>query len=163
MLDAVAFEERGLPAVAVLTQPFRATGLAIAELQGFADYPFLTVPHPITSLTLEETYAVADAVTPHVEAMLLGRALTIDPANASTADDDALGALVDKLAPSFRADGGDLSADQVERLVTFTLHIPTEACAECIMPSSVLLPMFQQRVEAALGPGHLVKIVDPRT
>ena len=72
MLDAISFEKRGIPAVAVVTAPFLATGRAMAELHGMPDYPFVVVPHPFGSLTAEEVQARADDAVERIEALLLG-------------------------------------------------------------------------------------------
>ena len=159
MLDAVNFELLGLPAVAILTNPFLATGLAMAELQGLVNYPFATVAHPVTSLLPDEAMAVADGITPTVEALLLGQ--SVDAAAAVPEGGD-LQSVVEDLAVGLRSDGADLTATRAGDLVTFTLHIPTQACAECVMPSSMLRPIFQQRVDAQLGAGLTVEIEDPR-
>ena len=166
MLDAVRFEELGLPAAAILTEPFRATGLVMAALQGFADYPFATVPHPVASLTAEQVAALADAVTPAVESLLLGDATDAPPAgsvegpgaNQSRDLDD----VVEDLAEGLRADRADLTAERSGNIVTFRLHIPDEACAECVLPSSMLVPILQRRVDDELGPGLVVVLDDPR-
>ena len=161
MLDAVRFEELGLPAAAIVTEPFTTTGKVMAELQGFADYPFATVPHPIGSLSEEQVMALADAVTPAVESLLLhGEA---GPVAAAGAEPGSLGAVVESLAVALRADRADLTAEQSGSRITFRLHIPDEACAECVMPSSMLVPMFQHRVDQELGPGLTVELEDPRT
>ena len=73
MLDAISFEKRGIPAVAVVTAPFLATGRAMAELHGMPDYPFVVVPHPFGSLTAEEVQARADDAVERIEALLLGQ------------------------------------------------------------------------------------------
>lgn len=159
MLDAVNFEILGLPAAAILTDPFRATGFAMAELQGFADYPFATVAHPITSLSADQVNDVADAITPAVEALLLGPAA--EPSPDADGAKSLLG-LVEELAAGLRSDGADLTASQDGDVVTFTLDIPTQACAECVMPSKMLHAIFQQRVDAELGTGLTVVINDPR-
>ena len=57
----------------------------------------------------------------------------------------------------------DLTAEQTGSKIVFRLHIPDEACAECVMPSSMLVPMFQHRVDAEPGPGLTVELEDPRT
>ena len=171
MLDAVRFEELGLPAAAILTEPFRSTGLAMAELQGFAGYPFATVPHPVASLSADQVMAVADAVTPAVERLLVGGvtdappvgpvgsgAAAIGAATASTGLDD----VVEALAEGLRADRADLTAARSGSRITFRLHIPDESCAECVMPSSMLVPILQRRVDAELGPGWVVVLDDPR-
>ena len=160
MLDAVRFEELGLPAAAIVTEPFTTTGKVMAELQGFADYPFATVPHPIGSLSEDQVTALADAVTPAVESLLLhGEA---GPVAAAGAEPERLDAVVESLAVALRADRADLTAEQSGSRITFRLHIPDEACAECVLPSSMLLPVLQNRVDAGLGSGFVVVLDDPR-
>ena len=161
MLDAVRFEELGLPAAAIVTEPFRATGKAMAELQGFADYPFATVPHPVASLSIDQVNALADAVTPEVERLLL-RAAVDAPAAAGTGL-ASLEEVVESLAEALRADRADLTAERSGSTILFRLHIPDEACAECVMPASMLVPMFQHRIDQELGPGMTVELEDPRT
>ena len=51
MLDAILMEEQGVPAIAIVTAPFRNTGRAMAESWGKPGYPFLDIPHPIANLT----------------------------------------------------------------------------------------------------------------
>ena len=188
MLDAVRFEELGLPAAAILTEPFRATGQVMAELQGFAGYPFATIPHPVASLSAEQVMAVADAVTPTVESLLLSGpadgppAVAVEPvavepvavepvaaadapAGSDAGADDAsrrLEDVVETLAEALRADRADLTAERSGSRITFRLHIPDEACAECVMPSSMLVPMLQRRIDQELGPGLVVVLDDPR-
>lgn len=166
MLDAVQFEELGLPAAAILTEPFRATGLVMAALQGFAGYPFATVPHPVASLSPEQVTALADAVTPAVESLLLSApAPDASPAVVAIPADTAvlgLGDVVEDLAEGLRADRADLTAERSGNRITFRLHIPDEACAECVMPSSMLVPILQSRVDDEFGPGLAVVLDDPR-
>jgi hypothetical protein len=163
LLDAVQFEERGIPAVAIVTAPFAATCSAMAELHGFRDYPFVVLPHPVTSLTAEGVAQRADDATPRVEALLLAGA----SAPSSTGDlgrGTSLAEIVEELATGLRSDGADLTgAVTADRTVTLTLHIPTQACAECIMPASWLLPMFESRVRSGLGDDWHVELIDPRT
>jgi hypothetical protein len=47
VLDAILMEEQGVPAIAIVTTPFRNTGRAMAESWGRA--PFLDMPHPIAN------------------------------------------------------------------------------------------------------------------
>ena len=183
MLDAVHSEELGVPAAAILTEPFAATGEAIAELQGFTDYPFATVPHPIGSLTSAEAMAIADEVTPTVLALLtaggtkptrndgrigtdahLARAGEQVSADASRAPatDSAVAGVVEELAAVLRADRADLTASVAGRHITLSLHIPDEACAECVLPATMLVSMIQHRFDAELGPGWTITLDDPR-
>ena len=165
MLDAVRFEELGVPAAAILTEPFRATGLVMAALQGFADYPFATVPHPVASLSAEQVTAVADAVTPAVERLLLDGSTDVPPTDSvegAGAEQSSLDDVVEALAEGLRADRADLTAERSGQRITFRLHIPDEACAECVMPSSMLVPILQRRVDDEFGPGLIVALDDPR-
>ena len=165
MLDAVRFEELGLPAAAIVTEPFMTTGKVMAELQGFADYPFATVPHPIASLSEDQVTALADAVTPAVERLLLSGVMHSPPTVSAGSDGSTPASLhdvVETLAEGLRADRADLTAEQSGHRITFRLHIPDEACAECVMPSSMLVPILQRRVDDELGPGFVVVLDDPR-
>jgi hypothetical protein len=49
-LDALLFEERGIPAVPVVTRPFMPTATSIARLHGVRDYRIAAIDHPIASL-----------------------------------------------------------------------------------------------------------------
>jgi hypothetical protein len=51
VLDAILMEEQGVPAIAVVTTPFRNTGAAMAASWGKPGYPFVDTPHPIANLT----------------------------------------------------------------------------------------------------------------
>ncbi len=147
-----------MPAAAIITEPFEATCRAMAALHGFDDYPFIIVPHPVTSLTLDEVHQLADSVTPMVESLLTTGAV---PTERQV--DETLADVVEGLAQGLRADGADLAAHQPDdHSVVFELYIPDQACAECVMPSSVLLPMFATRVHTALGTHLDVRLDDPR-
>jgi hypothetical protein len=72
VLDAINFEKQGIPAVAVVTEPFAPTAVALAELQGMPGYPFVVVPHPFGSLDEAAVRARADAAVVRIERLLLG-------------------------------------------------------------------------------------------
>ena len=72
MLDAISFEKRGIPAAAVITEPFVLTAAAIAELAGLPGYPHAVIPHPVGSLTAAEVRERAEAIAPRVAELLLG-------------------------------------------------------------------------------------------
>ena len=74
MLDAINFEKQGIPAVAVVTEPFVPTARAMAELNGMPGYPFVVVPHPFGSLDEATVKARADAVLAEIDRLLLGHA-----------------------------------------------------------------------------------------
>jgi hypothetical protein len=73
VLDAIAFEKRGIPAAVVITEPFVATALAMARLAGMPDYPVAVIPHPVGSLGAAEVAARADLIVARIEELLLGR------------------------------------------------------------------------------------------
>ena len=60
MLDAINLEKQGIPAVAVVTEPFAQTAAVLAELNGMPGYPFVVVR------------ARADAALARIERLLLG-------------------------------------------------------------------------------------------
>ncbi|WES63342.1 UGSC family (seleno)protein [Microbacter sp. GSS18] len=64
--DGILFERAGTPAVSVCSDTFLVSGRAMAQLQGFPDYEFLTVPHPVASLDRpalrERAVAIVDDV-----------------------------------------------------------------------------------------------------
>jgi len=73
VLDAILMERAGTPAIAIVTEPFRPTGEAMASAWGMAGYPFLATPHPIANLTDKELDERADRLFEAVEALLIRR------------------------------------------------------------------------------------------
>jgi len=72
VLDAINLEKRGIPAVAVVTEPFVKTASAVTELNGVPGYPFVVVPHPFGSLDTAAVRARADAALDRIEGLLIG-------------------------------------------------------------------------------------------
>jgi hypothetical protein len=70
VLDALMFEERGIPGIAVVTEPFRQTGTAMAATWGLPGFPFLAVPHPIANLGDADLDAIAARLAADVAALL---------------------------------------------------------------------------------------------
>jgi hypothetical protein len=70
VLDAILMEEQGVPAIAVVTTPFRNTGEAMAASWGKPGYPFLDTPHPIANLTEADLDNRADALAAACERWL---------------------------------------------------------------------------------------------
>ncbi len=70
MLDGIKLEQVGIPAVAIITQPFIATGQAMAKNWGAPDYAFVVTPHPIANLNQAGLDARADELTDQVLAFL---------------------------------------------------------------------------------------------
>jgi hypothetical protein len=72
VLDAILFERLGIPAIAVVTEPFRPTGEAMATSWGMPGYRFLEVPHPIANLDDKELDERADRLVEEVLKLLRG-------------------------------------------------------------------------------------------
>jgi hypothetical protein len=72
VLDAILFERAGVPAIAVITEPFRPTGEAMATSWGMPGYRFLEVPHPIANLGDKELDERADRLADEVVTVLRG-------------------------------------------------------------------------------------------
>ena len=71
MLDAILMEQEQVPAVPVITEPFRATGRAMAESWGAGDFPVVETPHPIAGLGQGDLDARADVLVERVLEALL--------------------------------------------------------------------------------------------
>jgi hypothetical protein len=65
-------EREGVPAAAIVTEVFRATGEAMASSWGMPGYRFLEVPHPIANLSGEELDDRASALVEPIVALLRG-------------------------------------------------------------------------------------------
>ena len=61
---------QGLPAVAIITVPFRDTARAMAASWNLPDYAFVETPHPIANLTDAELDERAEALVKPVVALL---------------------------------------------------------------------------------------------
>jgi hypothetical protein len=70
VLDAILMERAGTPAIAIVTEPFRATGEAMAAAWGMAGYPFLVTPHPIANLADKDLDDRADRLLEALETLL---------------------------------------------------------------------------------------------
>ena len=63
-------ERAGVPAIAIVTEPFRPTGEAMTAAWGMAGYAFLATPHPIANLTDSELDERADRLLEAVQTLL---------------------------------------------------------------------------------------------
>jgi hypothetical protein len=72
VLDAILLEMQGLPAIAIITAPFRDTARAMAASWNLPDYAFVETPHPIANLTDAELDERAEALVRPVLALLGG-------------------------------------------------------------------------------------------
>ena len=71
MLDGIKLEKMDIPAVSIVTEPFIATGQAMAKNWGAPDYAFLVTPHPIANLSEAQLNARADELTDQVVAFFM--------------------------------------------------------------------------------------------
>jgi len=64
VLDGILLERAGIPAVAIITDTFRATGQEISKAWGVPNFRFLEMPHPIVTMSEaqldEECARIAD-------------------------------------------------------------------------------------------------------
>ncbi len=70
MADGILLERAGLPAVSICTDSFRVTAQAMAGVHGFPGYEFVTVPHPVASLSHEEIRARVREAMPEIRRIL---------------------------------------------------------------------------------------------
>jgi hypothetical protein len=71
--DGIRLERAGIPAVSIISDAFGVSGQAMAGLQGFPDYEFLAVRHPVASL---DEAALRDRIRDVMPALL--RILGVD-------------------------------------------------------------------------------------
>ncbi|MCP5028435.1 MAG: hypothetical protein GY929_19330, partial [Actinomycetia bacterium] len=121
----------------------------------------VAVPHPITSLGPDELRQRARMAAPLIEAVLLGLDAEAS-AGPSPNGSGTLDELIDELAEGLRSDGADLTGVRAGRRLELQLHFPDQACAECVMPYDTLVPIFERRARAALGPDIELVLQDPR-
>lgn len=70
MADGTIFERKGIQAAAILTDTFRRPGDAMARVQGFSNYEYATITHPISSLNEDQVRERAQQALPQVLAIL---------------------------------------------------------------------------------------------
>ncbi len=70
MADGTIFEQRGVPAASIVTAPFTRAGNAMAKRQGFPNYRYATMTHPIGNLRPEQIKQRAAEVLPQVLTIL---------------------------------------------------------------------------------------------
>jgi hypothetical protein len=68
--DGVVFEAAGVPAAVIVTDSFRATATAMADLRGAPGYRYATTAHPVAVLTEDQVKARAATVVNDVIALL---------------------------------------------------------------------------------------------
>jgi hypothetical protein len=70
VLDGILLEKAGVPAVSIVTTPFRVTGEEMARSWGVPDFHFLEMPHPIANLADAALDQRADDLTERVVKLL---------------------------------------------------------------------------------------------
>jgi hypothetical protein len=71
VLDGILLEKAGIPAVSIVTEPFRVTGKEMAKTWGVPEYRFLDMPHPIANLTDEALDKQADELMESIVSLLI--------------------------------------------------------------------------------------------
>jgi hypothetical protein len=64
LADGIVLERAGVPAVSICTEAFVIPARAMADVLGHPDFQFVTIPHPIASLSPAEIEA---AVRPIID------------------------------------------------------------------------------------------------
>jgi hypothetical protein len=64
--DATLFEKRGIPTACVITHQFTRAGNAMARRNGYPDFKYAMVPHPIGNLKDDQIKQRALDVLPQV-------------------------------------------------------------------------------------------------
>jgi hypothetical protein len=54
LADGIVLERAGVPTVSICTDAFMIPAKAMADVYGLPDFEFVTIPHPIASLTAAE-------------------------------------------------------------------------------------------------------------
>ena len=70
MADGTIFEKKGIQTAAILTDTFGRPGDAMARVQGFSDYRYALITHPISSLNPEQVRERAQQALPQILSIL---------------------------------------------------------------------------------------------
>ena len=70
MADGTIFERKGLQNATILTDTFRRPGDAMARVQGFRDFRYAVIKHPISSLNDAQIRELAEVALPQVVEIL---------------------------------------------------------------------------------------------
>jgi hypothetical protein len=68
--DAVTAERLNVPALAVMTERFVSAAELMSRVLGMRDYPFMVIPHPISSVADAALRAMAEATAHRLHEML---------------------------------------------------------------------------------------------
>lgn len=70
MADGTIFEHEGLQAASIVTAPFLKTADSMARRNGYPDYRYAVMPHPIGNLRPEQIRQRAEVLLPEVLTIL---------------------------------------------------------------------------------------------
>ena len=70
MDDGTIFERKGIQNATILTDTFRRPGDAMARVQGFNDFRYAVIKHPISSLNQDQVREAARQALPQVLSIL---------------------------------------------------------------------------------------------
>jgi hypothetical protein len=73
LADGIVLERAGVPAVSICTDAFVVPARAMADVYGVPEFDFVTIPHPIASLSAPEIKANVREAIPDVIRVLMGR------------------------------------------------------------------------------------------
>jgi hypothetical protein len=66
LADGILLERQGVPAVTICTEAFRIPAEAMAKAYGFPGFQYVTVPHPVASLSAEGIRERVEEVLPRM-------------------------------------------------------------------------------------------------
>ena len=73
MHDAISAEKLGIPAAGVITERFAPTARVMANFLGLADYPVVSIAHPISNNTDAQIRAKAEEIVQQAVVSLQSR------------------------------------------------------------------------------------------
>ena len=73
LADGIVLERAGVPAVSICTDAFVVPARAMADVYGLPDFEFVTIPHPIASLSPAQIEATIREATADVVRILMGQ------------------------------------------------------------------------------------------
>ncbi len=127
------------------------------------NYPFVVLPHPITSMTKLEIASLAEAITDRVEQQLTQNYVLTRSDVLVRSVQQTIQELNCELQEPLRADGADLLITQSgETELQFELVLEGASCSDCIMPTKFLHDLFEKRTKQALNEAWTIRLIDPR-
>jgi hypothetical protein len=66
LADGILLERAGVPAVSIITDAFALPANAMARNYGFPGFEYVTIPHPVASLSAAQVRQLAHDITPRV-------------------------------------------------------------------------------------------------